>query len=54
MKTIIIYFDEAKGNKQIIKPKYDPKCSILDIVCQVTHSNLPDKRNYHSFEVINT
>lgn len=58
--TIFIYFDEAKKNVQIIRPKYPPACNIKDIVDTVTCSedtimgtdlDTP-KRNYHSFEVI--
>ena len=56
MKVITIYFDESKKNKQVICPKYEPQCSITDIVCQITKSNLSGLnpvKNYHSFSVVN-
>jgi len=52
---VIIYFDESKKNKQVIKPSNRFDGDYLGLVLHVTHSNLDNKcyvKNYHSFEII--
>ena len=52
---VIIYFDETKVNKQVIKPSNKFDGNYLDLVLHVTHSCLDKKnyvKNYHSFEIV--
>jgi len=54
MKTIIIYFDELKRNKQIIHPTDKFDGAVLQLVEAITHSDLHNYipvKNYHSFEI---
>lgn len=55
-KIITIYYDKDKKVRQIIRPMYEPKCSVLDIVQTITHSSADKfnyQRNYYSFDVEN-
>lgn len=52
--TIIIYFDEAKENKQVISPTNKFDGQVTKLVEAITCSDLSGHRkNYHSFETIN-
>ena len=52
---LIIYFDEQKKNKQVIKPTEKFDGNYLNLVLHITHSNLSGhdyRKNYYSFNVI--
>ena len=54
MKTIIIYFDANKKNKQVIQPTDKFNGSALDLVEAITsscHTGLHPIQNYHHYEV---
>ena len=55
MNAIVIYFDEQKHNKQVIKPTKQFNGDVRGLVEHITLSNLDKigyRRNFHSFEVI--
>ena len=54
MKTIIIYFDANKKNKQVIHPTDKFNGSALDLVESITnstHDRHNPVQNYHHYEV---
>ena len=55
MEAIIIYLDDTKKNKRVIRPTKAFDGDVLKLVLSLTHSSLERnnyQKNYHSFEII--